>query len=290
SPAGLRLLTGPRHFVQQASIMQFSVQGGGPPLLLLHGIPTSGRLWDRVAPALERRFTCVVVDLPGLGESPPLDDGSLDPARYAAEIELLRRHLRFPSWHIMGHDAGSTVAVHYAAQFHSRVNRLVLCSPPIFPEFRVPWFFRALRAPVLGDFLAPLFTSVVLPLGLRSKIAAAPSRARTIRASCRPFRGLAGGRQFVRLLRWGDPAEVLGRTAALLPRIETPTLVLHGRYDGAISASFAFRAAQFLPHAEARLLDAGHFLPLNCPETLCAHVVPFLEAEQVSLRQAGAST
>lgn len=270
--------------------MKFSVRGAGPALLLLHGIPTSSRLWDLLVPLVDRRFTCVIVDLPGLGESPPLDDGSLDPSRYAGELDALRQRLALPHWHVMGHDAGSTVAVHYAAQFRSRVNRLALCSPPIFPEFRVPWFFRPLRAPLLGEMLAPLFTNAVLPLGLRSKIdRRTPARAEIVRAFCRPFAGIAGARQFVHLIRWGDPAEVLGRTAALLPAIDAPTLILHGRHDGAIPAGFALRAAALLPHAEARLLDAGHFLPLDCPETLCAHLLPFFAAAEAPLRAAGAS-
>ncbi len=270
--------------------MKCSVRGAGPALLLLHGIPTSGRLWDLLVPRLESRFTCVVVDLPGLGESPPLDDGSLDPARYAREIDALRQRLALPQWHVMGHDAGATVAVHYAAQFRSRLNRLVLCSPPIFPEFRVPWFFRPLRAPVLGEILAPLFTNVALPSGLRSKIdRRVPGRAEIIRAFCRPFAGIAGARQFVHLIRWGDPAEVLGRSAALLPAIDAPTLILHGRRDGAIPAAFATRAAALLPHAEARLLDAGHFIPLECPETLCERLVPFFAGAEAPLRAAGAS-
>ena len=60
--------------------------GTGPPVLFLHGLPTSGRLWDYVVPQLAPFFTCVVVDLPGSGTSAPLADKSLDPERYVDEI------------------------------------------------------------------------------------------------------------------------------------------------------------------------------------------------------------
>ncbi len=258
--------------------MRYELHGSGPAVLFLHGIPTCGRLWDYVVPALQHQFTCVVVDLPGMGESPPLPDGSLDPARYAQELERLRERLSIPSWHVVGHDAGSTIAVHYAAQFSERLDRLVLCSPPTFPEFRVPWFFRLIRTPLLGDCLAPLVTLLLWRIGLPSTIEPhGSSTAAMIRAFHHPFRGCRGVRRFVRLLRWGDPARVLAGTAALLPQIVAPTLVLHGKKDRSIPTSFAIRAAAIIPDAELHLIDCRHFLPLNRPERVCEYLVAFLQ-------------
>ena len=41
----------------------------GPPLLLLHGHPQTHAIWHRVAPALAERFTVVLTDLRGYGDS-----------------------------------------------------------------------------------------------------------------------------------------------------------------------------------------------------------------------------
>ncbi len=43
--------------------------GSGPPLLLLHGHPQTHVMWHRVAPVLAERFTLVLPDLRGYGES-----------------------------------------------------------------------------------------------------------------------------------------------------------------------------------------------------------------------------
>src|SRR5436309_7781345 len=112
----------------QRTKIQFSVQGSGFPILLIHGIPTSRHLWDYVVPVLQHDFMCITIDLPGFGESPLLKEGSLNQMVYAQELEALRTQLSIPSWHIIGHDAGSTIAVHYATQFPERVEKLVLCS------------------------------------------------------------------------------------------------------------------------------------------------------------------
>jgi len=45
------------------------VGGKGPPLLLLHGFPSTHVMWHKVAPQLHDRFTLIIADLPGYGWS-----------------------------------------------------------------------------------------------------------------------------------------------------------------------------------------------------------------------------
>ena len=257
--------------------MHVRLQGTGPPVLLLHGFPTSGRLWDRVVPVLEREFTCVVVDLPGLGESQPLEGFVLDADLYAQELERLRKELSFSSWHIVGHDAGSTIAVHYAARFSMRLNKLVLCSPPIFPEHRIPWIFRLMRTPLIGEFAALMMIRFLWRFGFHLKFMPRDKLTEDIvEAFRRPFAGFRGMKRFVHLVRWGDPVKVLAKTAALLPDITASTLILHGVDDGVIPITFATRAADIIPYGEAEFMDCGHFLPLYCAEALSERLLCFL--------------
>ena len=252
--------------------------GAGPAVVLLHGIPTCGRLWDDVLERLQSRFTCIAVDLPGFGGSPALANGSRDPVRYAGEVERLRIELQISSWHVIGHDAGAAIAVHYAVGFPERVDRLVLCSPPVFPDFRVPWFFRLMRTPVVGDAVAPLMSLAIWRAGIfRASRRRDPAFRAIVDACHRPFRGWRGVRRFVRLLRWGEPREVLARTAGALSAIDAPTLVLHGRHDGAVPAAFASRAAAIVRNAELAFFDCGHFVPLDAPDAFCARVLQFLD-------------
>src|SRR5439155_5814345 len=43
--------------------------GSGPPLLLLHGYPQTHVEWHKIAPRLAQKFTVVVADLRGYGDS-----------------------------------------------------------------------------------------------------------------------------------------------------------------------------------------------------------------------------
>ena len=273
--------------------MNYQLRGSGPPVLLVHGLPTSGRLWDYVVPALEPAFTCVVVDLPGFGESPLLPDGSLDLARYAQELDAVREELGTPRWHVVGHDAGAAIVVHYAANYAGRVDRLALLSPPVFPELKPFVAFRQMRRPRLGYVLAPLVVNLtmgVLGAWLRRKGRSRASVAPIIASFRRPFRGPGGWRHFVYLQRWGDPAEVMGQTTALLPRITAPTLVVVGDQDPVVPVSFATRAGEIIAGSEVHVLDCGHFIPLTCPAELCKLLVPFLERGTTAAEPAEPST
>ena len=132
--------------------------------------------------------------------------------------------------------------------------------------------------PLVGYFFAPIVTTLLWRVGFYLAIKRRNhSTAEIIEAFRRPFTGYRGMRRFVNLTRWGDPTQVLNKTAALLPSISAPTLILHGRQDGAIPISFATRAAALIPDSELHLLDCGHFLPLSCPDALCGYLLPFLE-------------
>jgi pimeloyl-ACP methyl ester carboxylesterase len=277
---------------QKTTTMNYWVRGSGPPILFIHGIPTGGRLWDFVVERLEDKHTCIVVDLPGMGASPPLSDGSRAPGRFAEELDILGRDLGFTSWNVVGHDAGSTIAVHLAAAYPERTRRLALLSPPLFPEFRPPWFFRLLRMAILGKIFAPVMVLVIWNGGIQSIIERPdPALPEILESFRKPFRGLAGAGRLAWLVRWGKPAEVLGRTAAMLNRISAPTLILHGERDGAIPISFARRASRIIPDARVLFFDSGHFLPLNLPETIADQLRVFfgsgLEASPIGSKESG---
>ena len=67
-----------------------TIEGHGPPLVLLHGLGSSRSVWRPVVPALAEDFTVIAVDLPGHGDSPPLPPGAdAAPAGLAGSVAAL---------------------------------------------------------------------------------------------------------------------------------------------------------------------------------------------------------
>src|SRR3954447_4082211 len=84
------------------------VGGNGPPLLLLHGFPQTHVCWSRIAHRLGERFTVVLADLTGYGDStgPPVDDDGGNYAKriVAGHMVALMRALGHEPFCLAGHD------------------------------------------------------------------------------------------------------------------------------------------------------------------------------------------
>jgi len=258
--------------------MHLFSSGSGYPVLFIHGMPTSGRLWDGVISKLRGRFHCLAVDLPGLGKSPKIPYGPKQLAILSEQIEQLRIERGIEKWHVVGHDAGSAVAVHYAYTFQEHVDHLVLLSPAMFPELKPFHLFRLMRAPVLGEILAPLvsaiFWNVVMRIARESRQVESANAVRDFRA---PFSGLRGSWRFMAVMRYGNPAELLEAVPAMLPHLSVPTLIFHGAEDTAVPQSFAERASALIPQSKVLVVDSGHFIPLTKPETLANELYRFFD-------------
>jgi pimeloyl-ACP methyl ester carboxylesterase len=252
--------------------------GSGDPVLFIHGMPTSSSLWSGVIQRLCGSYKCFAVDLPGMGETPsqPYEPDFL--RRLAEQIDQVRKEHQIEKWHVVGHDAGSLVAVHYAQFFSQHVGCLALLSPALFPELKPFFLLEALRKPILGELLAPLIGLVFWRIAMRRALGSSVRTNRVVEDFHKPFSGVAGPWEFMRVLRWGKPAAVLAEVPRFLPSLLMPTLVFHGSHDPAIPEAFARRASQLIPNASMVTLESGHFIPLNQPEPVATRLAGFFES------------
>ena len=255
-------------------------RGSGYPVLFIHGIPTSSELWSGVIDRLLARFTCMAVDLPGLGRTPKshyANGCSLNQLESLAEqIERIRVEHGVDKWHVVGHDAGSAIAVHYAHRFPDRVDHLALLSPAVFPELKPFHLFRVLRRPVIGELLAPVVNAIFWKIAMR--YATQPQRRElndVVEDFHAPFSGPLGAWRLMSVLRFGDPAEVLASIPEMLPQLLMPTLIFQGSRDRAIPEIFARRASALIPRCKVIMVDSGHFIPLNNPELVATELLGF---------------
>jgi pimeloyl-ACP methyl ester carboxylesterase len=262
--------------------------GSGDPILFIHGMPTSSRLWKGIIERLCGEFTCFTVDLPGLGETPP----ELYTPEYlhsvAKQIDQIRAENKIERWHVVGHDAGSAVAVHYAHYFPAHVRCMALLSPALFPELKPFYLIEWLRKPILGELLAPIIGPVFWKVAMRRALAGSAADDQMISAFHKPFSGFRGSWQFMRVVRWGKPSTVLADVPQFLPGLSMPTLIFHGSRDVTIPATFALRASKLMPNARMITVDSGHFLPIHQPESIANGIAGFFDHSLMLDRNAAA--
>jgi pimeloyl-ACP methyl ester carboxylesterase len=249
--------------------------GSGDPILFIHGMPTSGRLWSGVIQRLCGSYRCFAIDLPGLGKSPRAKYGPGYLRSLAQDIDLIRIENKIEKWHVVGHDAGSAVAVHYAHYFPQHVDHLALLSPALFPELRPYYLIEPLRKAFVGELLAPLIRTVFWKIAMRRALESVENGDRMVEDFYEPFAGSSGAWEFMQVMRWGKPAQVLADVPAFLSEMLTPTLIFHGSRDVAIPEAFARRASSLMPNAEMVMVDSGHFIPLHQPDSVAASLARF---------------
>ncbi|HMK87765.1 MAG TPA: alpha/beta hydrolase [Steroidobacteraceae bacterium] len=112
-------------FMHEGRALYYLERGRGEPLILIHGLGSSGADWALQVPALEKRFRLVIPDLPGSGHSAP-PCGGLTIERLAASIWALSDHLGAARVNIVGFSLGGAVGLEMALQRPEAVRRLAL--------------------------------------------------------------------------------------------------------------------------------------------------------------------
>jgi pimeloyl-ACP methyl ester carboxylesterase len=106
-------------------------EGSGPPLVLLHGIGLSRRIWRPLLALLARDYDTIACDSPGFGGSPPLPDGVAPtiPA-YADAFERFFAEQGIACPHVAGNSMGGAIALELARR--SAVASATALSPAGF--------------------------------------------------------------------------------------------------------------------------------------------------------------
>ena len=109
----------------------YTVEGAGPPLFLIHGIGAARDAWRFMVPSLRKHFTVISYDLRGHGTS-PLPNGEFGLDELVADLEQLRQRTGIEKAHFAGHSLGGQIGPAYARAYPDRVLSLGILSTAAF--------------------------------------------------------------------------------------------------------------------------------------------------------------
>jgi pimeloyl-ACP methyl ester carboxylesterase len=226
-------------------------QGGGRPVLLVHGFPTSRALWKGVAPRLAAAGLRVLApDLMGYGDSPGAEDvGMENQAQWLLEL-LDERGIGQVS--LVAHDVGTAAAQILAVRAPGRVRVLVLMDG----VYETEWAMAAVESiRTWEDAQAARLQPVLL------------RRLRSIRDLLSAYAGDEGGRRLIHAARCLDPRQTAGITARLR-QTGVPLHVVWGADDAFLPVEAVARPLADALGARLSIIPGGHFLPLDAPEAV----------------------
>lgn len=284
-PAWLAAMLPFRRYGVRVQGHAFHVMESGPPdgaaVLLLHGNPTWGFLWRKVAAALDGSgLRLVMPDLLGLG----LSDKPRDPT-----VHTLERHASIcgewmdgllpARFAIAAQDWGGPIALAAAAERPQRVAGLVLGNTVATPPregFRPAFFHRFARWPAVPWIAFRLLgfpqRSLHLAQGDRASI-----RGDIARAYRWPLGGLSRNVAPLALARMvpdsaAHPSiEPLRRCQSFVQGFAGPVELVWGVRDPVLGRVIG-HLEKVLPKARVTRTQAGHFLQEEVPDELAAAI------------------
>jgi haloalkane dehalogenase len=164
--------------------MAYHERGEGPPVLFLHGNPTSSYLWRDVIPQLEGRGRLIAPDLIGMGDSAKLPNVGPDTYRFTTHRDFLWAFIdavigKSEPVALVVHDWGSALGFDWANNHRERVRGIAYMEAIVRPI--AGWEeWSAAATPVFQGFRSDkgeqmildrnLFVELVLPGSVQRKL------------------------------------------------------------------------------------------------------------------------
>jgi 2-hydroxymuconate-semialdehyde hydrolase len=244
-------------------------EGSGPPVVLLHGFPTSAHLWSDLAPLLAPHFHVIAPDLVGYGDSEKPAAAPLDMEAQAKYVREFLEQIGVTEYAAVGHDLGGGVAQLLALE--GTVRSLVLVDsmtlgPP--GRSRTPTLVEAAQ---VDGAAAEAFVRAHFDRGLSRR---ARLSEEDLDEFVRPW--LLDPPALSRAAH-GAGANGASGFADKLKDLDVPTLVLWGEDDPFRSSRLAEALWERLPDASIALLPGcSHYVTLDAPETALPLINQFL--------------
>jgi pimeloyl-ACP methyl ester carboxylesterase len=248
--------------------------GGGPVLVLLHGLMMDASLWDGPIANLSADHRCVAPTLPlGAHRRPMRADADLSLPGIARLVAEFLNRLDLTDVTLVGNDTGGALVQLIIGDGAARVGRVVLASCDAFDNF--PPGLTGKTLVLTGKLPPPLFGLFMQQMRLR------PARRLPIAFGWLTKRGDAATarwmqpvltqpdirRDAVRTLRAvAADSDLLAKAADHLPGFEHPALVVWAADDRVMPAEHGRRLAQLLPQGQlVEVEDSYTLMPLDQP-------------------------
>lgn len=253
--------------------MVYTDSGDGPPIVFVHGNPSSGAEFDAVVSALGSSYRCIAPDLIGFGDSDKPTEWSYLPDEHAQLVASLLDELDLQDVTMVVGDWGGPIGLSWCLNNPERVRRLVITNTWLW-SVRASLYYRGFSGFMggpIGRYLIKnhnIFATQVVKQAWGTRSELTPELHATF-TSVHPDKETRKG-------MWVFPKQIIGSSdwlAQLWSRREVladiDMTLLWGMTDIAFREDVLDTWIDAFPHAAVhRLEDCGHFIALEATDAL----------------------
>jgi pimeloyl-ACP methyl ester carboxylesterase len=265
--------------------LYYTVNGSGPPLVLLHGAWASHEWWQWQVPDFARAYQVYSYDARGHGKSTPLRD-VFSVEGFTKDLEIFLQRLQINETLLIGWSMGGIISMQFCLNHPKKVKALILIATS---GHRIPGlklriyshYFQALLG-LLMDFAQPRKydrsaqqfprQNLWLEHQVRNMLSPLASKEvfnwvlTDIRDNPRE--------NFFTVIKslWNWEAK------DKLRQIMVPTLIMAGQNDTLAPPRFSQLLHDSIPNSKLQIIEnASHYLVLERPELVNAEIIKFLK-------------
>lgn len=232
--------------------------GKGPALMLMHTNGASAYQYDAIAPLLAKHFRVIAWDMPGHGDSDPIQR-HLSMEDHAKALAALMTALKIKAAHISGASVGGSLTLAFAALFPTRTLTAVPVETPCRnnDEWGANWHHTE------GNFGLPMQTQAQIKERVAVVDGALEQRWNIDRCK-------AGAWAMMDVM-WGIREF---NAVAAAKKIKKPMMIVYGRKGPTIALKDRLTGAN--PKAKLTIMEnSGHFPMLDEPSAFASVYINF---------------
>jgi pimeloyl-ACP methyl ester carboxylesterase len=256
-----------------------------PTILLLHGFPSSSRMFDPLLTRLSDRYHLVALDFPGFGysDAPNAKDFSYTFDHLAEVTQHFTEALGLRHYVMYVQDYGGPIGMRLAVAHPERIDALIVQNAvshedglgPLWETRRQFWKDRAPNEAKLRENFLSLAATRQRHVGSHPH----PDTINPDRWTDEfAFLNRPGQADIQTDLFYSYQTNVASYTSwqAWLKKNQPPTLVIWGKYDPSFQVAEVAAYQRDLPKAETHILEGGHFALYDQPDEIAALMRAFL--------------
>jgi len=232
------------------------------PVIFVHGVPDTTRVWDKVRSRLARRDV-IAIELPGFGTPRP---AAFQPTKDGYVDWLLSRLAREPKpVDIVGHDWGALLVLRAISLRPELARTWVVGAAPLDPDYEWHKAAKLWQTPEVGERVMEATTPEALAAALTAAGVPADDAAITTKHFDATMKACI-------LALYRSAVHVGSEWVEDLARIKSPGLVLWGENDPYAASRFGSRLAERTGARFVALPGCSHWWQLERPDEVARHL------------------